>query len=418
MLWTLFPSFNVTQRIFSVRLAGMRQIPVILIVLLFSSALSAQQLVTLEMAVRSALVKHPELRISDGNLEKNKLAAKHYFELEDPKVLIQAPNADRYTLGVEQSFEFPTTYGRRKSVREAQVAVSEGEIAFVKSRIVRDVKLAYLEWQKSIALRQLSYSKDSLYEVFYSAAKSKWNAEEISKLELLSVQLKRDKARLAYETSQDEESRSARELIIVSQLNFDHVETDLEAEEMTKPKDAEKVTYATSSTDELRVAKQELMLAVSREKYARSRLLPGFSLGYMNQGDVGSPLQYRFQLGLSVPVWFGKYKAAIKGAEIDKKNAESYVDLVQMRNSRAFENYRFKVAASLKQTTYFEQSAMTNAAEILETAHRLYEAGEIGYVEYLTALDAAFDTKMAYVEALANLNESTIWLSYYQGAKD
>jgi len=150
-------------------------------------------------------------------------------------------------------------------------------------------------------------------------------------------------------------------------------------------------------------------------KLERSKLAPGLMVGYLNQGDANSEILYRYQFGLSIPIWFWTYSSKIKAAKIRFDMANSQYALAEQNlNSeylQAVTEYK-KYSESIK---YFETSALKQAETIISTAAGSYNAGQISYITYMQSLNQAFEIKMNYYETVRNYNLSTIELNYLVG---
>jgi cobalt-zinc-cadmium resistance protein CzcA len=165
-------------------------------------------------------------------------------------------------------------------------------------------------------------------------------------------------------------------------------------------------------------------------KVEKSRLAPGISVGYIhpllidgyNPNDIerdytGESRQAGFQVGLTVPLLFGAQQGKIQTAKLKEKAAESgysyYKSGLQSQFYELMQQYE-KFAAGVQ---YFEQSGLAQAELILDNANRGFRAGNIGYVEYLQALDRAVSIRQDYIETLSGYNETVIEIEYLTGEK-
>ncbi|MGK9626006.1 TolC family protein, partial [Salmonella enterica subsp. enterica] len=64
---------------------------------------------------------------------------------------------------------------------------------------------------------------------------------------------------------------------------------------------------------------------------------------------------------------------------------------------------------------YYKNSALPNANLILKQSQIAFQAGEIGYVEYLQALRTYSDIRFNYLEAINQYNQSVYTLQYLKG---
>ena len=64
---------------------------------------------------------------------------------------------------------------------------------------------------------------------------------------------------------------------------------------------------------------------------------------------------------------------------------------------------------------YYQNTGIKKANEIIATAKRLLESGEIDYVNYLRNINDAYAIKLKYLEAIKNYNQSLLSIKYLTG---
>ena len=77
---------------------------------------------------------------------------------------------------------------------------------------------------------------------------------------------------------------------------------------------------------------------------------------------------------------------------------------LQSRLAPVFERY----SSALNQVTRYRTRILPAAQQTLEYTRRLYEAGEFGYINLLTAQRTYAQTNLAYLESLRQLREATV----------
>ena len=61
---------------------------------------------------------------------------------------------------------------------------------------------------------------------------------------------------------------------------------------------------------------------------------------------------------------------------------------------------------------YYQNTALPNAKSIVQNASRGYQSGDIGYLEYATALQTNLEIQRAYLEEINSLNQSVISIQF------
>jgi outer membrane protein TolC len=160
---------------------------------------------------------------------------------------------------------------------------------------------------------------------------------------------------------------------------------------------------------------QNLRLNESALVLEKKRRLPNLVVGYLNQGYRDSPLLYRFRFGLSLPVWGWVAQSRIDAAQTDVAIANSQITLnnyeLQGDYDKAYADY-LQYSEALD---YYTTIGLMQANELIKAANDGYRLGSIGYYDVLLSLQQAFKTRLGYLEALRNFNQSVITLQYLKG---
>jgi cobalt-zinc-cadmium resistance protein CzcA len=74
----------------------------------------------------------------------------------------------------------------------------------------------------------------------------------------------------------------------------------------------------------------------------------------------------------------------------------------------AFQQYN----QNLLQYNYYNSTALPNAEIIISTAKSGFKSGEIGYIEYLQALQTAIDVQLNYLQSINQINQSIVIINF------
>ncbi len=190
-----------------------------------------------------------------------------------------------------------------------------------------------------------------------------------------------------------------------------------------------KILYADSTyiqqNPTLQQALQQVRIAIATKDVEKAQRKPDFSLGYFLQSLTGNQevennnIYYngipRFQgvtLGINIPIFGRASKARVQAAETDilmqQKNADYLKSQLVTHLLQQIEEQN--VNQSL--LDYYTQTALPNADIISNHARKAFENGEIGYVEYLQALETALKTQENYLNAINQFNQNSINIQY------
>ncbi|MBC7449834.1 MAG: hypothetical protein H7330_17430, partial [Hymenobacteraceae bacterium] len=111
---------------------------------------------SLDSAVAGVLRVSPLIRQSTEGVREQAALRRASFSLINPGVIVENPGNGFFTVGGQQTFEFPTVYGRQAKLARAQVTLAERGGGLARNTVRLDARLAYLDLQLAEArLRQL-----------------------------------------------------------------------------------------------------------------------------------------------------------------------------------------------------------------------------------------------------------------------
>jgi cobalt-zinc-cadmium resistance protein CzcA len=91
-----------------------------------------------------------------------------------------------------------------------------------------------------------------------------------------------------------------------------------------------------------------------------------------------------------------------------QKEAESEKLNLQTHLQNAFQQYN----QYLSQYNYFITIALPNVETIISTATLGFNSGDIGYIEYLSALQTATDIQLTYLQTVNQLNQAVVNINF------
>ncbi len=388
----------------------MRLIVKILMISVLPGVVSAQDVITPDLAVRSALQNHPLMKAATFEVDAKKYAEKAAFNLPNPEVNAESPTGTFYAVGVLQSFEFPTVYLRQKQVARAETALARAGQTVSENDLRYAVRSLYLELQTAESQGLQWAFRDSLYQAVFNAAERQFAAGEIDLLQ---------KTIVANEAGNIHQERLAAEQLTSALRSQLMLLTGLTEFGKLLPLFADTAGLATLSgplaNPGLAYEKQTAQLAEQQIGLAKSKALPSFSLGYMNQGTRDTPIDYRFRASVGIPLWAGQYRVGINAARVDSEAANARAEAKS--RALAMDNQRIgmEVRSALNLLRYYEQEALPRSRILIEASLRMREAGQIDYVTFLRTLDEAFAVQRDYVAQIEAFENARIQLLYLAG---
>jgi heavy metal efflux system protein len=208
------------------------------------------------------------------------------------------------------------------------------------------------------------------------------------------------------------------------------LQTDLEVIPQTDSLKLPLIVFTDSTTfarhPQIAYLEQQRNVAAAQTRVERSKLTPDVSLSYYNQSfrgyqNIDGTDKYftggkRFssvQGGVAIPIFTSAQRARLSAAKINEQILEHNYELgLQALNNQyrqTLENYH----KYLQAVNYYESSALPNATIIANTANTQFLGGDINYLEWVLLMNQAITIRSEYIDAIRNLNNTTIQLNNY-----
>ncbi len=416
-----------------------KAVSLILIALAFGGAMNVnaqstvQQLpVTLEEATQQALRKNKSIQAASLDIEYQQQIKLSSIDIGKTNVMYMRGQYNGYAkddnnISITQSIPFPTVLTSQHALGKSLVKGSELRKAASENELVFQVKQVYYQLIFLYAQEALLQRQDSIFTDFVKAADLRYRTGETRLLEKTTAEtqqseahnlLSQTKANILIYQRHLQTLMNSEQRIRIAQSTFSERQLGLSLDSMS-----------VNQSPQLAYLKQQVEIAGHERKVAGAKFLPDITFGYFNQTLIGTPLNSNgdlatsadrfqgFQVGLSVPLWFGPQSAKVKAASINQQKSEVQFEynqsLIQGEWQQAVQEY----IKNKNSVVYYQSSALENAERILKQSDVAFKNGEIGYTEYWLAVKNAIQIRDTYLHNLNNLNQSVINLEYLAGTK-
>jgi cobalt-zinc-cadmium resistance protein CzcA len=310
--------------------------------------------------------------------------------------------------GVQQNFNFPTVYSSQNKANKINISISEKELIRQKQILAREVSQVYYEITYLLNRHQVYFRIDNSYRSFTTTMERKQEKGDISRLDLLNARAKQqqigemlNEIRLNISTA-NEKLKS----LVQSDTAFEVPLQNLELVTVNE--------IAPETTPGIQLMKAQIEYQSARLKVERNRLIPDISLSYFNGTNsyAGSKNYQGFQVGMSVPLFFGEQNAKIKSNKIAVSINETLQnqELIQLESKLAvLKNELSKSGAAI----HFYQTIGENLSnEIIRSSQRSYELGEIEYFQFILSVENALTLTLNYYENVSRYNSASLEINY------
>ena len=384
--------------------------------------------ISVDDAITTALKNNLELQSQQLNVQSSTILKKSVFELPKTNVNFQfgqynSINQDK-AFQVSQSIPFPTYYSAKSSLYKAELQGSQLQQQATVNEIKAQVQYWFYQLQYLQTTKKQLQSLDSLYNDFVSAAALRYKTGETNLLEKTTAETKRGQLSQLLKQNETDFATAYNSLKTLMNTSEDFTITVNENWQPLVLSSSFDTTLIANNPS-LKVLYQQAVIAEQNKKLETASTLPDFNVGYFNQSligvqningaDVNFDGSKRFQgfnVGISIPITFFSNTSKIKSLDYKQQALQKEADngklILQNQLQNAFQQYN----QNLSQYNYYKSTALPNADIIISTAKVGFNSGDIGYIEYLQALQTATDVQLSYLQSVNQINQSIFNINF------
>jgi outer membrane protein, heavy metal efflux system len=169
---------------------------------------------------------------------------------------------------------------------------------------------------------------------------------------------------------------------------------------------------AAKNREEIRVAQAEIKKAEAQADLAGYENLPEFKVGFFYAGigepDIDEPPRdekedaYGVQLGMSIPLWFGKNTSRTAEAKATVQKAKAMKSNVVNQTYTQIRTLYLKVANAERLITLYNDKMLPQALESLEKAEASFKQGQGNFSDFVEAQKALHNFQLSLARAQAD----------------
>jgi outer membrane protein, heavy metal efflux system len=387
----------------------------LLAALAFSNDLIAQVVLTEQDAIKAAISSHPSLKAAADYVEQKKQLEKTSFSLQGPNIYTQSPTGQFYTIGINQNIDFPTVYIKQKKVFQAETHLAENQLQLTEQQLAWNVRNAFFNAKYQATKSKVLFTQDSLLSILQKSAQRQFKAGEIDNIEKTFVDMQYGEAHMNLLSAQNEEFTAIENLQMLCGINAAVMLQPYTEAELTALMESN--TEAASGSAQLLVAKSEVEIAEEMIKLEKNKVLPGFQMGYLNQASKDTPMNLRFQAGITIPLWWWQHSGRINAAKANAQRATHNEQSIALSYQSELNASQRNVLATAQHLDYYLKTGLKKAQELEDSSSRFFSAGEINYTTHLRTLNDVMQVKFSFVEAALAYTEALAQLKFINGSK-
>lgn len=391
-----------------------------------------EKLLSMEEAVNIALKTNPDIKTARAKIDAAGGRMLSGFSLPAPELSLSydyipsgkpVSSFNERSIGISQSFDFPSAYFLKKSMLSGEYLTAENELALAEFQTVIKVKSAYISALAKQEELKLAKENLTIAGDFNKKAEVRYSAGEATYLEQMTARVQYTEALNNINVKENELKSAMAELGLAMGYGKEReyigcrLTDSLSFENLNITFD--KLMDAASSVNPLlKISELKLSASSTAKTLAWTSLLPSFTLAFSKQTRDGINGFYGASLGMTLPLWFmfdqkGKILEAEAGSRIAESELQCTKNELHFRVNKAFNDYQ----TALKQVQLYQNEILPQADEIYRSAYKSYEAGEIMYVEFLQAKQTSAGSRNNYINALLSYNLAVISLEEAAGIR-
>ncbi len=378
------------------------------------------QPISLQEAMEKARANYPKLKAARLEVDNQKALKKTAWDLGTTSVftggeeLPDSGSGDEgiyTTIGVQQQNIDLFSIGAKNKLQNERVALSKTAYDLSLLQVEREVKIAWGNTYTAKRKYQLYVELDSVFSDFERAAQIRFETEATSKLEFLTATNQSRQVTLQkLQAYRDYLAALQRlNLWLADGETFTVAETNVEAivDPVMQTKDS------ISRHPMLQYYKRKIEVADAEHNLSTKAFLPKLNAQYGRQKIAGQDGFFNFQVGISIPVFFGPELGKAQSAKIQTEIAEQNYKEKQLQINSKYQDLRQQYLKWLESWQYYVQEALPLAKEQREGAIFAYKEGGIDYTTFLQTVRDAIGIENRSWEALNNYLESKYELEFF-----
>ncbi|MEX0905661.1 MAG: CusA/CzcA family heavy metal efflux RND transporter [Balneolaceae bacterium] len=376
---------------------------------------------TLDEAIESALQNNLNIQAASDRVQSQKALSRSRIDIGNTEFFYSRSEYDSdqnlgvESFGISHELPFPTELINQRKVGNAEADLQEAGLNLTKAELIKRVRRSYYQVAYGHQQIQILNELSKVYQQFIEAAQLRYETGEAGRLELTG-------ARSRYQNIEAERMKAEAHLKqYYSELRrwtytSDSVQVDeASLEQLTQnflngfegpiPNANPGLSYL---QEQSKVAEAELGLQ-------RSQLLPDLNLQFKKQEVAGTEGFYGIHIGLKVPLWFTAQHQRSKAARLESRAMSMEVEDYRFELQSRTDQLRSELEQLQVQVEFYQKEQNELAEELINTAQKSFEAGEIDYVTYVNYLDEATKIKQDYQQVLLEYLQQVAEWQYLNG---
>jgi len=375
----------------------------IFIFCMIGSNINAQEknsnIINLKELISTAKKNYPGFEINKLEIEKKKHLLKTSIDMGISSISYSSEGMGGATDSQTSGFNFAQneidifSIGAKSSYNKKNLELSQSLSKIDDMTLERSIRQDWTDAIKFKMIYQLSKELNSIYVKFENSARLKYEYQEASKLEYLWA--KNESRQI--EISMYEANKNYK--ISLLKLNF-WMKSDKTLDvEIISNKDMLNIENKTLDVSHpyIKAAQEKQALDLENVNLKKKALLPKLNLEYGIQKIANKTGFYKYQIGISLPIFNRTEKANIRFAKTQADISQLNVLEKQLTLKNNIDKTYLEYTQLKQSVDILTKESLLLSEEQIKGAQFAYKAGELDYIQFSTNLKQAIDIKLKYI---------------------
>lgn len=406
----------------------MRSTTTIISLIIFATSALAATPVTLNDCLDSALRNNLTLAAANMSVEKSNVMKGTAFNPSQTGIALtqESTSGDSPDNGLtfSQDFDFPTVYIARHKLLKAEASLETARRDMVRAQTLGEVSSLYNELLHARLIRNLLAKRVELARETSRIVRIRLENGETGNLDMLGAEDLCEAIEL--ELIEADRNVAEKNRLLAKASGFDTpIEPTGDLAPLPLP---EMLLPSFDATPSGRMAEALTEVDSRNISIARQAFMPGISLAattklylkgfnpYNIEREPFRPGNFmKFEVGVSVPLFFFAERASLKAAQIDARaNMLSRLD-EKATYEAEWASTRDRIITLDATLSRYKGSMLERAKEMERIAKAAYDLGEVSFEDYASRSDRLIELKIKIADTTNEYNKAVIAFNQMQG---
>jgi cobalt-zinc-cadmium resistance protein CzcA len=374
----------------------------LLMTLITTSPVFAQQTVTLDEAVAMSIANSPRLKSADAAIDRSRAAKGEAWDLgettfEHARGQMEAPYRHDRMFSVTQSLGTGSVIAPfyRNALVKQQVITNTLSRELVEKEIIAETKRAWTYYLYTRSLVQMYGELNRFAEQLLGAYELRYRTGDITLLERNMTATQAASMRSKVFQAGEEHRIAAARLQWACFSDTPLVPADTALLHFDVNPAGDRLSAAYVSYFDSKVSEAEAQV-----KIEKSHFFPEFSVAYINKNIDPDYGLHSWMITASVPLVFHGQKSRVKQAKLnaDIERFDAQANIFELNNR--LEMLKTDLRRYAETVQFYQSSALNEADALIKTASLQLEHHDTDISQFIQSMNNALEIKRAYAEAM------------------